>query len=208
MTTIYTLYVKTHKKTGLKYFGQTSKPNPHTYQGSGKDWVDHIKQYGYDVTTDIIFQGSDIKERNQWGRYYSRLWNIVNAQDDFGNKIWANRIPETGGGPGAPKGAVRGTCWNKGTAKPKILKGRATGDRNAAKRAEVRAKISAKLKGRDTPWLTGKKRGPMSKEQKAKLSAAKMGKPMPPRTPEHSAKIAAGQKEYWARKKAGIAPAL
>jgi hypothetical protein len=121
---IYTLYVKTHNKTGLKYFGQTSSPAPQKYQGSGKDWVTHITKYGYDVTTTIVFQTEDIKERNQQGRYYSKLWNVVGAMDDFGNKIWANRIPETGGGPGGPKGVKKGTAWNKGLTKddPRVAK--------------------------------------------------------------------------------------
>ena len=93
--------------------------------------------------------------------------------------------------------------WNKGTGKSKVLKGPATGDRNASRRPEVRALISEKLKGREAPWLTGKKRGPLSAEQKAKISMANKGRKMPPRTPEHCAKIAAGH----AKRKAGIAPA-
>jgi hypothetical protein len=102
---IYTLYIKTHKITGLKYLGQTTANDPHRYKGSGVDWVDHINRYGYDVRTEIIYQGFDKEERNQLGRYYSRIWNIVKSQDDFGNKIWANRIPETGGGPGIKPGS-------------------------------------------------------------------------------------------------------
>jgi hypothetical protein len=39
-------------------------------------------------------------ELYHWGGYYSKLWNVVSGQDDYGNKIWANRIPETGGGLG------------------------------------------------------------------------------------------------------------
>ena len=38
--------------------------------------------------------------------------------------------------------------WNKGTGKPKIKKGPATGDRNASFRPEVREKISQALKGK------------------------------------------------------------
>jgi hypothetical protein len=95
--TIYTLYVKTHRKTGLKYLGQTSK-DPFKYKGSGKDWLPHLKEFGDDVHTDIILQTTDRSHRNNLGRYYSNLWHIVTSSDDFGNKIWANRIPETGGG--------------------------------------------------------------------------------------------------------------
>ena len=95
--TIYTLYVKTHRKTGLKYLGQTSR-NPFTYPGSGVDWKSHLRQHGNDVVTEVIWQTTDQEERNRQGRFYSALWHVVTAADDFGDKIWANKIPETGGG--------------------------------------------------------------------------------------------------------------
>ena len=41
MPTVYHLYVKTHKKTGLKYLGQTKK-DPFQYSGSGHRWTKHI----------------------------------------------------------------------------------------------------------------------------------------------------------------------
>jgi hypothetical protein len=119
--TIYTLYIKTHRKTGLKYFGQT-KQDPYSYPGSGVDWTNHINDYGRDIYTEILLQTSDKSERNYWGRYYSKLWKIVTAMDDYGNKIWANRIPETGGGCGT---GLTGWAnpqygkapWNKGLTK-------------------------------------------------------------------------------------------
>lgn len=94
---IYTLYIKTHKKTGLKYLGQT-KQNPLKYRGSGTVWNTHIKKYGMAHHTEILLQTTNWEELKYYGRYYSTYYNIVNAQDDFGNKIWANKIPETGGG--------------------------------------------------------------------------------------------------------------
>jgi Mor family transcriptional regulator len=102
---MYFLYEKTHKQTGLKYLGQT-KENPYLYTGSGIDWRKHLKEYGSDIDTYVLFQSEIWNEIVYWGRYYSQLYNIVNAQDDFGNKIWANRIPETGGG---------GSDWNEET---------------------------------------------------------------------------------------------
>ena len=39
---IYSLYVKQHNVTGLKYLGQT-KRNPDTYKGSGKYWKLHVR---------------------------------------------------------------------------------------------------------------------------------------------------------------------
>jgi hypothetical protein len=119
LNNIYTLYIKTHRKTGLKYFGQTKKSNPYKYKGSGYDWVEHITEHGYDVDTEIILQCTDINDRNYWGRYYSNLWKIKTAMDDFGNKIWANRIPETGSG-GGRKAGFKMRAESKNTIKYKM----------------------------------------------------------------------------------------
>jgi hypothetical protein len=89
---------KTHNKTGLKYLCQTSKQDPYSYSGSGVDWKIHLNKFGYHVSTEILAECHTKEELNKQGRYYSKLWNIVDGQDDYGNKIWANRIPETGGG--------------------------------------------------------------------------------------------------------------
>ena len=87
------LYKKTHNITGLQYLGKTTK-DPYKYQGSGKDWTPHVKEHGYDVTTEILRECRSSAELSQWGRYYSELWNVVESPE------WANRIPETGGGAG------------------------------------------------------------------------------------------------------------
>ena len=49
-----TLYVKTHRVTGLKYFGKTVKPDPYRYRGSGTYWLRHLRKHGYDVETKIV----------------------------------------------------------------------------------------------------------------------------------------------------------
>jgi hypothetical protein len=103
---IYYLYKKTHNKTGLQYLGQT-KQDPYKYQGSGADWVEHINEYGYDVTTEILLETADKDKRNELGRHYSKLWNVVESDR------WANRIPETGGGPGGITGRDRGEEFSK-----------------------------------------------------------------------------------------------
>lgn len=94
---IYTLYVKVHRKTGFRYLGQT-KRDPYVYLGSGTDWVAHLKEHGNDIETTILLQTPSKEERNHWGIHYSNLWKVVSAVDDFGNRIWANRIPESGAG--------------------------------------------------------------------------------------------------------------
>ena len=89
--TIY-LYVKTHKKTGLKYLGKTEQEDPHKYQGSGDYWKKHIKAHGYDVHTEILCECQSDEEVRQWGLYYSELWQVV-ASDN-----WANLKEEAGDG--------------------------------------------------------------------------------------------------------------
>jgi len=90
--TIY-LYVKTHNITGLKYLGKTST-DPYSYFGSGKYWKEHLKLYGNQVSTEILKECKTKEELSYWGRYYSKLFDIVKSD------AWANKIPETGGGPG------------------------------------------------------------------------------------------------------------
>jgi hypothetical protein len=99
--TIYYLMIKTHKITGLKYLCQTKQKNYKRYRGSGVDWSDHLKIHGSrHVTTEVVIQTTSKDELNLWGRHYSALYNVVGEQDDFGNKIWANKIIECGGGGG------------------------------------------------------------------------------------------------------------
>lgn len=85
------LYVKTHRRTGLKYLGKTIR-DPYTYKGSGTVWLRHIKKHGNDVDTKIVFSTDDKEELKQKGVYYSKLWNITESSD------WANLKPEEGDG--------------------------------------------------------------------------------------------------------------
>ena len=91
---IYYLYKKTHRKTGLQYLGKTTRDNPYTYTGSGIDWVSHLLEHGRDINTEILLKTTSKEKLQHTGRYYSKLWNVVESKD------WANRIPETGGGTG------------------------------------------------------------------------------------------------------------
>lgn len=88
---MYYLYVKTHRKTGLKYLGKT-KQDPYKYMGSGIYWTNHIKKHGYDIDTEILRECSSNDEIKEWGMYYSQLWNVVD------NEEWANMRPEEGDG--------------------------------------------------------------------------------------------------------------
>lgn len=91
------LYIKTHNKTGLKYFGKSQKnfEKFKKYKGSGKYWQKHIKKHGYDVTTRIyaIFDETDEYFRSIFTKIaiiFSEDNNIVNSNE------WANLTIENG----------------------------------------------------------------------------------------------------------------
>ena len=91
-TKIYHLYVKTHRSTGMKYLGYTSKEDPYLYRGSGIYWNHYLDKHGNECDTEILLTTSLKEEITKTGTYYSNLWNIVES-----NK-WANLKPETGAG--------------------------------------------------------------------------------------------------------------
>lgn len=95
------LYVKTHRKTGLKYLGKTSQ-DPFKYNGSGLLWKRHLQKNGIDIKTEILLVTNDKKELQETGIFFSKLFNIVESEE------WANLMEEQG----------QGGAWNKGlTAK-------------------------------------------------------------------------------------------
>ena len=95
------LYLKTHKKTGFKYLGITTK-DPCTYLGSGVEWKKHIKLHGRkleDVKTEVLYSEDMIKVKGKFTssevfrnfcKESSHLYNIVE------NKLFANVIKEDG----------------------------------------------------------------------------------------------------------------
>jgi len=83
------LYIKTHNKTGLKYFGKTIK-NPFKYRGSGLHWTRHLKAHGNDVTTEIVGLFTDEKECITAALEFSEAHNITLSEE------WANLKPENG----------------------------------------------------------------------------------------------------------------
>ena len=86
----YKLMIKQHNITGLKYLCITKKDDYVKYTGSGSLWKKHIQKYGYDVTTVVIAETSDVNELSKLGKYYSELFDVVNSSE------YANLIPEIG----------------------------------------------------------------------------------------------------------------
>lgn len=85
------LYLKTHNITGLKYLGKTTQ-DPFKYRGSGTVWLRHLKKYGYDIHTEILYKSTDPLEFNILAKQYSKDLNIVESND------FANLCPEEGQG--------------------------------------------------------------------------------------------------------------
>ena len=86
---MYTLYLKTHVGSGLRYLGVTSK-NPHTYRGSGLYWRRFLKAHKGRVSTKILFQTESKDDLAKMGRQYSDRWNVTDSEK------FANLKPEAG----------------------------------------------------------------------------------------------------------------
>ena len=91
------LYIKTHKVTGLKYFGKTTKKDPHKYTGSGKYWLNHLKKHGKNIDTEIIGRFECEKKCSEFALKFSMENNILESNQ------WANLRLENGL-DGAPVG--------------------------------------------------------------------------------------------------------
>ena len=159
---IYTLYVKTHIVTGLRYLGFTTSQDPHKYSGSGTRWLNHLNKHGYNYTTEIIKQCQSKEELKEWGLYYSTLWNVVDSNE------WANLKEEAGDGgrqseesrkkmSESKKGSIP---WNKGKKGVQIpwnkgLKGEQVAWNKGLKQP-ITEERREKLKGLE-PWNKGKK---------------------------------------------------
>ena len=89
-----TLYIATHNKTRLKYFGKTTRyfteeDLQKNYHGSGTYWKKHLKKHGNDVTMEIygIYNLDKVEEK---ALTFSEENNIVESLN------WANLKPENG----------------------------------------------------------------------------------------------------------------
>jgi hypothetical protein len=201
--TIY-LYVKTHNKTGFKYLGKTIKKDPHTYTGSGKHWVRHLKKHGYDYSTEILKECQDTNELAYWGLYYSELWNVVESTE------WANLKPEKGdGGAGFyHTEETRAQMSQKHIGKThsdqskEKMKGRKLSDETKAKIGSASKKRMESAEYRNmllnSRKISQSKNGyKISPEGCANISKGKLGKKRKPFSEETKAKM----RESWKRRK-------
>ena len=56
----YSLYLKTHIETGIKYLGKTEQ-DPYRYEGSGTKWRELLQEQGPEHTTNVLYQSQDYK---------------------------------------------------------------------------------------------------------------------------------------------------
>lgn len=164
------LCVKEHKITKLKYFCKTTRKDPVKYLGSGKYWRDHLKVHGRLVETLEIWQFDHQEDCTKFALHFSEKFNIVDATDSAGQKIWANLRPENGMDGNLPgcKGLVgeKNGMYNKTHTEEnkEYFRLLATGRKHTL---ESKQKRSAKLSGSNNP-MYGKKH---SAESTAKRKA-------------------------------------
>ena len=127
--TIY-IYIKTHRVTGLKYFGKTIEEDPYNYKGSGLYWKSHIKKHGYNVETEIVGSFENLNEASEFAIKFSKENNIVESDE------WANLMEENCH-YGLPFGFVHSEETRKKLSKT-----------NKGRKIEWSEKISNALKGR------------------------------------------------------------
>lgn len=73
------LYIKQHNKTGLKYFGKTTRKDPIRYLGSGTYWTRHLNVHSNDVTTIWCQLFTDKTELTEYALKFSSDNNIVES---------------------------------------------------------------------------------------------------------------------------------
>jgi hypothetical protein len=89
------IYIKQHSKTGLLYFGKTSRSSfsfrPDSYLGSGKYWKSHLNTHGKQYVITLWYcLFTDKEELIKFALAFSKQENIVKSSD------WANLKPENG----------------------------------------------------------------------------------------------------------------
>ena len=106
------LCLKTHNVTGLRYLCKTVK-DPYNYSGSGVHWKNHLKKYGKDIHTEVLFECEDMEEFKEVAIKVSEELDIV---DD---PSFANHMIEQGqGGQNAGSFKKGRTAHNKGVPNP------------------------------------------------------------------------------------------
>lgn len=88
------LMIKRHIDTGMQYLCYTTKEGEEysRYKGSGVYWKKHLKKYGSNISTDLIFESDDYDEFKKFAISKSIEYDIINSE------YWANLTIEEGTG--------------------------------------------------------------------------------------------------------------
>ena len=194
-----TLYIKTHRKTGLKYFGKTTCDDPVSYWGSGKYWRRHLMKHGFEYDTEIYLQSEDQAYITQEALRFSRAYDIVNSD------LWAN-LREENGTDGNPKGNILSQEHKDRIAQ--AGKGRILSEETRKKLSKAKKNMSKETREKISKSLSGKKKSKehlkkmsegnkdkvLSQETREKISASNKGRKF---SEEHNEKIRKANEKTW-----------
>lgn len=82
---------KTHKETGLIYICKTQQ-DPFRYEGSGTMWKQHLKKYGKEHDTEVLFSSKNIDAVRQFCLDYAKT-----NPEYWKKEEYANMVLESGG---------------------------------------------------------------------------------------------------------------
>jgi len=179
------LYVKRHNKTGLKYFGRTTKNDPYKYRGSGKYWLRHLKIHGNDIETLWVHLFTERDSLVFFATRFSEMNNIVDSDE------WANLEIENG-----LAGTIRGKKFGPHSEERKkhlseAMKGKSPwckGKKLGPYSEERKSKFRVKHK-------------PRSNEHKKNLSKSLKGRIFSEETKKKMSLSRKGNKGFWSGKK-------
>ena len=88
------LMIKKHNITGMKYLCYTRSEGNYydNYKGSGIKWKKHLKKYGDNITTELIYESYSFEDFKKMAIKKSLEYDIVNSKE------WANLKMEEGDG--------------------------------------------------------------------------------------------------------------
>lgn len=187
------LMIKTHNKTGLKYLCYTRSEGTtyDNYKGSGKLWKHHLKKYGDDISTELIYETPDFQEFKSFAIQKSIEFDIVNSE------LWANLKLEEGDGGDTVSNKMWITDGNndKYILKDSVIpvgwiRGRSKcifNDSEKQKEFSKKASTESKVDGMKAAWASGK----MEKRDNSKCGVR--GENNPAKSPEVRQKI----KDSW-----------
>jgi len=152
------LLVKTHNKTGKKYFCKTTRLDLlDKYYGSGVVWKKHIKKHGKDISTGVVGIYYEKDRCVEAALKFSEEWKIIESNE------WANVIYENGldgGGLGEANAMYGKPSPQKGVKRPNVGKSGVDNPmygKPSAMRGKKNLGASLAHKGRKRPEGAGKK---------------------------------------------------